>query len=108
MGLTLKEVRSRTTPGGRPTSTVHLGSTGLMTSSPTAQTNRKGEQVRRLKSPAGRNDQSDGEGGFTLLETVCVIAIMAFIASMTIPMLPRGTSRSRLEAYAMDVAALLK
>ena len=50
----------------------------------------------------------DPESGFTLLEVVCVIAIMGFIAAIAIPMLPRGTSRSRLEAYAMETAAVLK
>jgi general secretion pathway protein H len=37
-----------------------------------------------------------------------VIAIMAFIAAMAMPMLPRGTSRSRLESYAIETAAVLK
>jgi general secretion pathway protein H len=39
---------------------------------------------------------------------MCVIAIMAVIATMMVPLLPRGTSRSRLEAYAIETAALLK
>jgi general secretion pathway protein H len=45
--------------------------------------------------------------GFTLLETVCVMAIIAMLAAVLLPLLPRATSRPRLEAYAMETAALL-
>jgi general secretion pathway protein H len=49
-----------------------------------------------------------GEGGFTLLEVVCVLAIFAFVAATVTLALPRGTSRARLESYAIATAALLK
>ena len=39
---------------------------------------------------------------------VCVIAIVAILAAIVIPALPRGTSRARLEAYAVEAAAMLK
>lgn len=48
------------------------------------------------------------ESGFTLLEMVCVIAIVAMLAAILLPLAPRGTSRPRLEAYAVEVATLLK
>lgn len=48
------------------------------------------------------------ERGFTLLETVCVIALVAMLAAVLLPFLPRHTSRSRLEAYALEAATLLK
>ena len=48
------------------------------------------------------------EDGFTLLEMVCVIAIVAMLAAVLMPNLSRGTSRPRLEAYAVETAALLK
>jgi general secretion pathway protein H len=55
-----------------------------------------------------RKRGTGGQAGFTLFEVVCVIAVMAALAAILLPSLPRGTSRARLEAYAIDVAALLK
>lgn len=55
-----------------------------------------------------RTDGECSETGFTLLEMVCVLAIMAMIAAILLPRLPIGTSRPRLESYAVEVAALLK
>jgi general secretion pathway protein H len=48
------------------------------------------------------------EDGFTLLEIVCVMAIMAILAAIILPAIPRGTSHARLEGYAMQTATLLK
>jgi general secretion pathway protein H len=45
--------------------------------------------------------------GFTLIEVVCALAIIALIAALILPAIPRATSRARLEAYALEVAALL-
>jgi general secretion pathway protein H len=39
---------------------------------------------------------------------VCVVAIIAILAAILLPRIPRGTSRPRLEAYAVEIAALLK
>jgi general secretion pathway protein H len=49
-----------------------------------------------------------GQAGFTLLEIVCVLAIIALLAAVILPALPRGTSYARLEAYAIETATLLK
>jgi general secretion pathway protein H len=48
------------------------------------------------------------ERGFTLLEMVCVLAIIALLAAVLLPFIPRETSRSRLQAYALQAATLLK
>ena len=48
------------------------------------------------------------EGGFTLLERVCVIALVAMLAAVLLPFVPRNTSRARLQAYALEAASLLK
>ncbi|MCI0736030.1 MAG: prepilin-type N-terminal cleavage/methylation domain-containing protein, partial [Beijerinckiaceae bacterium] len=51
---------------------------------------------------------SSDESGFTLLETVCVVAIIAMLLAIALPAFPRATSRPMLEAYALQTAALLK
>jgi general secretion pathway protein H len=53
-------------------------------------------------SPPGADE------GFTLLEIVCVMAIISILAALILPAIPRGTSRTRLEAFALQTAALLK
>jgi general secretion pathway protein H len=65
------------------------------------------EPVPVPTSPAGRADTT-AEDGFSLLEIVCVVAILAILAAIIVPGLPRGTSRARMESYAIEVAALLK
>ena len=51
---------------------------------------------------------SETEEGFTLLEMVCIVAIIAMLAAVLLPNIPRDTSRPRLEAFAMETASLLK
>jgi len=51
---------------------------------------------------------NSGQHGFTLLEMVCVLAIIALLAAVLLPFIPHETSRSRLQAYALQTAALLK
>ncbi len=58
-------------------------------------------------SRAGNADGS-GTEGFTLLEVVCVVALVAILAAIVVPALPRGTSRARLESFAVEAAAMLK
>lgn len=89
----------------RPVSTVH------MTSCLTVPMARKVAPVsppicRSKTSPRKMNDTN--ERGFTLLEMVCVLAIIALLAAVLLPIIPHETSRSRLQAYALEAAALLK
>jgi len=48
------------------------------------------------------------ERGFTLLEMVCVLALIAMMAAVLLPFIPHQTSRSRLQAYALQAASVLK
>lgn len=49
-----------------------------------------------------------GAPGFTLIETVCVLAIIALLAALILPAFPHSTSQPRLAGYALNVAAVLK
>ena len=62
----------------------------------------------QLTLPAGRTDHRRTEDGFTLLEIVCVLAIIAILAAILLPSIPRGTSRAKLEGYAIRIATLLR
>jgi general secretion pathway protein H len=48
------------------------------------------------------------QAGFTLLEMVCVLALIAMMSAVLLPFVPRHTTRSRLQAYALQTASLLK
>src|ERR1700748_2852178 len=98
-------------PGTTATSIARRVSTGPMTSYPMAPTVRKAAAARRptfrsKEHPLKMSDQ--GERGFTLLEMVCVLAIVALLAAVLLPFIPHETSRARLEAYALQAASLLK
>ncbi len=55
---------------------------------------------------APRVDRS-GERGFALIEILCVLAIVGLLAAIILPAIPRGTTRAKLESYAVETAALL-
>jgi general secretion pathway protein H len=64
-------------------------------------------------SPRPSPPEEGGEGagctaGFTLLEMVAVMAVVAMLAAILLPALPWSTSRQRLAGYAVETAALLK
>ena len=50
----------------------------------------------------------NAQRGFTLLEMVCVLAIIGLLSAVLLPFIPHNTSRSRLQAYALQAATLLK
>lgn len=58
------------------------------------------------KSPTRRRPPG-AAAGFTLIEMTCALAVVALIAAVVLPALPRATSRPRLEGYAVETAALL-
>src|SRR5215470_7474248 len=101
-------MRSQKTRGDINMSIGRLGSAVLMTSSPTGPMGKKVAPVRQPTSPAGRSNHRGSEDGLTLLEAVCVIAILAILAGVILPRTPHGTTRARLESYAIATAALLK
>lgn len=63
--------------------------------------------ARQPTSQAGCHDGNGGQDGFTLLEIVCVLAMIALLAAILLPRIPGGTSHSRLEAYAVEAASIL-
>ena len=65
------------------------------------------EQQRILRRQT-MTSGSNGEDGFTLLEMVCILAIIAMLAAVLLPNIPHNTSRPRLEAYAVETASMLK
>jgi general secretion pathway protein H len=69
---------------------------------------RKAEPAPPRILSVGPAERLTGQGGFTLIEVVCVLAIIALLAAILLPEIPRGTSRPRLEAYALEIATLLK
>ena len=62
--------------------------------------------MRPPTSLARHADRSDA--GFTLLEVLCVVSILAMLMAVALPALPRGTSRAKLESYALAAATLLQ
>jgi general secretion pathway protein H len=62
--------------------------------------------VAPVQSLAGHTNKG-GDAGFTLLEVICVLAIIAMLAAIVLPAIPRGTSMPQLSGYATQAAALL-
>jgi general secretion pathway protein H len=64
-------------------------------------------KVAQAPRPTSRTWSSDRKAGFTLIEVVAVMVIIALIASLSITMIP-GTGRARLKALTLETAALLR
>src|SRR5262249_23251733 len=79
-----------------------------MTSFHLARMARRVELAPQATSPTGCADFSGRQLGFTLLEVICVLAIIAIIAAIALAAIPLGTSRPRLDGYALQNGALPK
>jgi general secretion pathway protein H len=64
-------------------------------------------KVAQAPRPTSRTWSNDREAGFTLIEVVAAMVIIALIASLSITMIP-GTGRARLKALTLETAALLR
>jgi len=61
----------------------------------------------RVPPPAPRARTTDRCAGFTLIEVVAVMLIIALVASLAVTTIP-GTGRGRLKALTLETAALLR
>jgi general secretion pathway protein H len=64
-------------------------------------------KMDRVPPPTFRTQTMDRRAGFTLVEVVAVMLIIALVASLAVTMMP-GTGRGRLKAVALEAAALLR
>src|SRR5258707_8124895 len=94
--------------GEIPMSTECLENTAPPTKCDLSVTERTPPPGRRPISLRRATDRNRAEAGFMLLEMVCAVAMIALLAAILLPQLSRGTTRPRLEAYAVETAALLK
>ena len=63
--------------------------------------------IGRSWQPRPRTRSADLRAGFTLIEVVAVMLIIALVASLAVTM-TTGTGRGRLKALALETAALLR
>jgi general secretion pathway protein H len=64
-------------------------------------------RMERVVPAMPQTRTADRRAGFTLIEVVAVMLIIALVASLAFAMMP-GTGRGRLKALALETAALLR
>src|ERR1700733_7967620 len=65
------------------------------------------QALRRIRRPTRCIETASRQDGYVLIEIVAVLAIIGLLAAIILPAIPRATSRTRLEAFALDVATLV-
>jgi general secretion pathway protein H len=63
--------------------------------------------IDRPVQPRHRTQSSDRRAGFTLIEVMAVMLIIALVASLAVTRIP-GTGRGKLKALTLETAALLR
>ena len=64
-------------------------------------------KVVQAPRPTSQMSNADRKSGFTLIEVMAVMLIIALIASLVITLTP-GTGRGKLKALTLEIAALLR
>ena len=64
-------------------------------------------RMDRHLQPVPRTRSTDRRAGFTLIEVVAVMLIIALVASLAVTMMP-GTGRGGLKALTLETAALIR
>lgn len=64
-------------------------------------------KAARARRPTSRMLSTDRRSGFTLIEVVAVMLIIALVASLVVTLMP-GTGRAQLRALALEMAAMLR
>ena len=64
--------------------------------------------LRHAARPSPIHRGAPGVTGFTLIELVCVVVVLAIIAALTVPVWGRSIRRFRAERYAAAVTELLR
>jgi|LNFM01.1.fsa_nt_gb general secretion pathway protein H len=64
-------------------------------------------RMDRHLQPVPRTRSTDRRAGFTLIEVVAVMLIVALVASLAVTMMP-GTGRGGLKALTLETAALIR
>jgi general secretion pathway protein H len=82
--------------------------TRLLRRTGSAPGSRPGQALGSSPTAAVAGNRYVAQDGFTLIEVVCIVAIVSIIAAIMLPAIPRGTPRARIEAYALEAASLLK
>lgn len=66
------------------------------------------QPMSKARRVSAKSNKDSSQSGIVLLDIVIAMAVLGLLVFLVMPTLPRHTTASRLEAYAAEVAALLK